>query len=83
VTSIRRKDQGIPLPLFVTGGTALISGIAAASWKVRADEVYAAYRTTPDPSARERTRRLDTSAAVALAAMQVSIGLFMYFLLSE
>jgi hypothetical protein len=83
VMRISDEERGIPLRLVVTGGTALLSGIAAAAWKVRADEVYAGYRLSRDPAARARTRRLDTSAAVALAAMQVSLGLFVCFLLSE
>jgi hypothetical protein len=83
VMSISDQERGIPLRLLVTGGTALLSGVAAAAWKVRADEVYGGYRLSRDPAAREQTRRLDTSAAVALAAMQVSLGLFVYFLLSE
>jgi hypothetical protein len=83
VLNIAERERGIPLQLVATGGAALLSGVAAATWKVRADGVYAEYRLNRDPAARERTRRLDTSAAVALVAMQVSLGLFVYFLLSE
>lgn len=77
------EEPGPPIRLYVAGGAALVSGIAAAAWKVRADEVYAEYRAGRDPAARDRTRRLDTASAVALAAMQISLGLFVYFVFSE
>ena len=81
--SLLRDDRGLPTRVYVAAAAAIISGVAAAICKVEADEVYAGYRTSRDPAARDRTRRLDTAAAAALTAMQINLGLFVYFIVSE
>ena len=83
VVSVLREEGGLPLRVYFAGGAAILSGVAAATWKVRADAVYADYRNSRDPAARNRTRRLDSNAALALAAMQITLGLFVYFVVSE
>lgn len=72
-----------PLRLYLTGAGAILAGGAAAYFKVRADNAYADYRTTANPAFLSKTNRLDTAAAIALVATQVSLGLFSYFLLTE
>lgn len=63
--------------------TGVLSGIVAAALKERADHVYDDYLVTRDPALRDRSRRLDTGAAVAFAIMEVSIGILMYSLMSD
>lgn len=75
------KDDNIRL--YVAGAATVLSGAAAASFKIRADNRYAMYQKTGDPSLLSETRRLDTAAAVALVATQLGLGLFTYFILSE
>ncbi len=70
-------------PLYITGAAAVISGSLAAYWKVRADDNFALYQQTGDPSLLSQTHRLDTGAALALVAAQISLGLFTYFLFTQ
>jgi hypothetical protein len=69
--------------LYLTGATTILSGAAAAYFKVRADNRYRNYVRSRDPALLNETNRLDTAAAVALVATQLSLGLFTYFILSD
>lgn len=71
------------LRLYLTGATTILAGAASAYFKVRADNTYSQYIETRDASRLAEVNRLDTAAAVALVAAQVSFGLFTYFMLSE
>ncbi|MFN0157440.1 MAG: PEGA domain-containing protein [Bacteroidota bacterium] len=71
------------LRLYIAGAAAVISGALAAHFKLKADDNYAAYRFTRDPAALDRTHRFDTAAALSIAATQISVGLFTYFILSD
>lgn len=71
------------MALYVTGGSTVLSGVAAAYFKMKADDRYADYTRTGDPSLLPQTHRLDTAAAIALAITQVGLGLFTYYILSE
>jgi hypothetical protein len=71
------------LGLYITGATTVLSGVAAAYFKVRADDRYASYLSNGNPSLLSETNRLDTVAGVALVATQLSLGLFTYFILSR
>ncbi|MBI4535423.1 MAG: PEGA domain-containing protein [Ignavibacteriae bacterium] len=71
------------LRLYVTGAATVLSGAAAAYFKVKADNKYNQYLQTGDPSLRSETHRLDTASAIALAATQIGLGLFTYFILTE
>jgi hypothetical protein len=66
-----------------SAATGVLSGIVAAALKERANHVYDDYLFTRDPALRDRSRRLDTGAAVAFAVMEVSIGILMYSLISD
>jgi hypothetical protein len=69
--------------LYVTGASAVLSGIAAAYLKVKADDRFLDYTNTGDPSLLAQTHRLDTASGIALGITQVCFGIFTYFLLSE
>ncbi|HEX9657444.1 MAG TPA: PEGA domain-containing protein [Bacteroidota bacterium] len=69
--------------LYITGAAAVLSGVASAYFKTRADREYDAFLFSGDQTRLSTTRRLDTSAGIALVATQVSIFLFVYFLLSD
>jgi len=71
------------LRLYVSGASTVISGVAAAYLKVKADDRYLQYAATGDPSLLSQTHRLDTAAGVALAVTQIALGFFTYFILSE
>jgi hypothetical protein len=71
------------LRLYITGAATILSGAAAAFFKVQADERYDLYLKTGDPGLLQKTNRLDTASAIALGATQVGLALCAYFLLSE
>jgi hypothetical protein len=70
-------------PLYIAGAATVLSGTAAAYLKIQADNRYQRYLATNDPAILSKTRSLDTAAAAALIATQVSVALLAYFLLNE
>lgn len=72
-----------PLGLYIAGAATVVSGVAAAYFKVKADGRYQQYLTTGDRTLLSRTNDLDTAAGIAIAATQVGLGLFTYFLFSR
>jgi hypothetical protein len=70
-------------PLYVTTGATVVTGIAAAYWKIKADNYYHEYRLTGDASSLDRTRRLDVVSGIFLAASEFSLITLTYFLLSK
>jgi hypothetical protein len=82
LTSARRRSSNT-IPLYVTGTATVLSGIAAAYFKTRADGQFTEYNRTGDPALLSQTHRLDAAAGITLAATQVGLALFTYFLLSE
>jgi hypothetical protein len=86
VDSPFKNDRGgdsRSIRLYIAGAATVMAGTAAAYFKTKADDRYAAYIDSGDPLIRNETRRLDTAATVALVATQLGIGLFTYFLLTE
>jgi hypothetical protein len=69
--------------LTLSAASTLLSGAAAAYFKIKADDRYQSYRDTGDPARLSQTHRLDTAAAIAFVATQISLGLFTYFVLSN
>lgn len=69
--------------LFITGATTVLSGIAAAYLKTKADDRYQAYHATGDAAILSETRRLDRAAGISLALTQIGFALFTVFLLSD
>lgn len=77
------ETNGSSLRLYITGATTILAGAASAYFKVKADNSYSQYVRTGDPNQLSEVNRLDTAAGIALAATQISLGLFTYFILSE
>jgi hypothetical protein len=77
------EESRSSLRLYITGATTVIAGATSAYFKVKADNLYSQYVRTRDPSQLAEVNRLDTAAGIALAATQLSLGLFAYFMLSE
>lgn len=71
------------LRLYVAGGITLVSGMAAAYFKIKADNRNAAFQVSGNPALRDETRRLDTAAALSLVATQIGFGFLTYFLLAD
>jgi len=69
--------------LYLSGASAVVSGVAAAYFKIKADDKYQQFLDTNDGRFLRQTHRLDTAAGVALAATQASLALFTYFLISR
>jgi len=72
-----------PLPLIVSGFSALAFGATAAYMKIQADSRNDAFRATGDPFQKHERERLDMGAGIATVGMQISVGVFLYLLLSE
>jgi hypothetical protein len=69
--------------LYVAGGITVVAGIAAAYFKIKADNRNAAYQANGSPALRDETRRLDTAAGISLIATQIGFGFLTYFLLAD
>ncbi|MBM2840565.1 MAG: hypothetical protein HW412_1093 [Bacteroidetes bacterium] len=72
-----------PIGLYISGAATVLSGVAAAYFKVKADDKYQQFLQTRDTNLRSQTNRLDTAAGIAIAATQIWLGLFTYFILSQ
>jgi hypothetical protein len=80
---ISNGQEGRTARLYISAGVLLVSGIATVWFKNTADQRQEAYSITGDPYLLAESRRLDTAAAISLGVLQVNIGLFLYFLLSD
>lgn len=72
-----------PIGLYIAGAATVVSGVAAAYFKVKADGKYQQYLDTGNNTLLSQTNDLDTAAGIAIAATQVGLGLFTYFLFSQ
>lgn len=70
-------------PLYVTGGAAVGLGVVAAYCKAEADNLTEQYVRSGDKTLLQSRDRYDTTAALTIAAMQLSVALFVYFLLTR
>ncbi len=80
---LESEEKGSSLRLYITGATTILAGAASAYFKVKADNSYTSYLQTGNQSRLSETNRYDTAAIVTIAATQLSLGLFTYFVLSE
>ena len=71
------------LRLYMAGGLTVAAGAAAAYLKIKADGRNALFQETGNPALQDETRRLDVSAAIALAATEIGFAFFTYYLLSD
>lgn len=69
--------------LYVSGGAAVLTGIAAAYFKIAADERQASFLETGNPAFLSERRKLDTWAGVSFALTQIGLAIFSYLLISE
>ena len=68
---------------YASGATMIVSGVASAIIKDRANRNYDSYLQSNDPANLSTTRRLDRWAAATLILSQISFAVLAYFLLSE
>ncbi len=80
---IDKEESRNGLPVIITASSAVVAGIAAAYFKIRADNLYHEYTISGNPEQLDRIRQLDLASGVTLAASQLSLILLTYFLLSR
>jgi PEGA domain len=68
---------------YASGSGMIVSGVASAYLKDRANRNFESYLRTNNPADLSSTRTLDREAAAALIVSQISFALLAYFLLSE
>ncbi|MDP2886498.1 MAG: PEGA domain-containing protein [Ignavibacteria bacterium] len=68
---------------YASGAASIVSGVASAYLKDRANRNFDSYLRTNNPADLSSTRRLDREAAAALIISQISFALLAYVLLSE
>ena len=71
------------LRLHLSGYSTLLFGLMTAYLKSRADNANEAFLRTGDPAFLDRRNRLDSQAAISIVATEISLGMFIYFLLLE
>ncbi len=77
------EEKRSPLRLYLTGAATILAGATTAYFKVKADNSYGNYLQTGQLNSLSETNRFDTAAGISLAATELSIGLFTYFMLSD
>ena len=75
--------RGPEIPLYISAGTTVLAGAAAAYFKIKADNRYSEYQKRGDPGALDRVRRLDRAAGVSLIISEMSFFLLSYLLISR
>jgi len=76
-------QNGRTFAILATGGVTVAAGIAAAYYKITADDRNEAYLATGNQALLDERRRLDTAAGIAFAAMEVGFAVFTYLLMAE
>jgi len=71
------------LPIYLTTAATVVSGAAAAYFKIKADNAYGDYRQTGDEAIIDRVHQNDTIAGIALVACEVNLIALTYFLFSR
>jgi hypothetical protein len=71
------------LPITISTGAAVLTGAAAAYFKIRADHLYDDYKLTGNQGSLEKVRNLDLASGISLAASELSFFALAYFLLSR
>jgi len=72
-----------PTKLYIAGGATVVTGVAAAYFKIKADNRYDEFLGTDNVLLRNESKKLDTAAAFFLVATQIGLAFFIYYLLSE
>jgi hypothetical protein len=71
------------MSLYLSGGAAVLAGIASAYFKISADDRQDAYLMSGNPALLSERQRLDRWAGVTFAITQVGLAIFSYLLISE
>ena len=80
---LRNDQENNSTPIYLSSGTAIASGVAAAYLKIRADKYYQDYRQTGDNGTLKRVRKLDIASGISLAISEISIFTLCYLFLSR
>ncbi|OLD67660.1 MAG: hypothetical protein AUI33_10195, partial [Ignavibacteria bacterium 13_1_40CM_2_61_4] len=67
------------LPIYITTGATVLTGAAAAYFKIKADNYYDDYRRTGDEGKLSQVRQLDVASGITLAASELSLFTLTYF----
>jgi hypothetical protein len=70
-------------PILVTTGATVLTGAAAAFFKIRADNYYDDYTRTGNQESLSQVHRLDVASGLSLAASELSLLTLAYFLLAR
>jgi hypothetical protein len=83
IVLLENGTTGRTIGIWTSGGAAVVAGIAAAYFKIAADDRNETYIRTGNSGLLDERKRLDFAAGVALLATQLAFALFTYLLLSE
>jgi hypothetical protein len=64
-------------------GTAIALGATTAYYKLEADKKFDEYQVTGDPGLLDQTDRYDIVSGISFVALQINVGLIIYFFLSD
>ncbi len=70
-------------PVFLTSGTTILTGVASAYFKMKADGRYNDYRLSGDAGTLDEVHRFDRLSGIALVTSELSLIALSYFLLSR
>jgi hypothetical protein len=79
----KNGTDGRTIGIWVSGGAAVAAGLAAAYFKLSADDRNDTYLRNGNAALLDERKRLDFAAGVALVFTQLGFILFSYFLLGE
>jgi hypothetical protein len=71
------------IKLYIAGSATVLAGVAAAYFKIKADNRNADYLSTGNSSLRDETHRLDVAAGVSLFTTEIAFAFLTYYLLSD
>jgi len=71
------------LPLYITVGSGILTGAAAAYFKIKADNAQSMAALTGNPTLEPKLRQWDSISAGFLVTSQLCLGLFLFLLFSE
>ena len=80
---LSREQSRSPVPIYITTGATILTGAAAAFFKIRADNYYSDYKRTGNEGSLAQVHGLDVASGVSLAASELSLMALAYVLLSR
>jgi hypothetical protein len=78
----REQTKG-SFPIVLTAGATVLTGAAAAYFKIKADNSYDDYRRNGTEASLSQVRALDVASGISLAASELGLFTLSYFLLSR